>query len=78
VIIIFTSFLPYLLTYLLTYSRYFASKESGYIQFMLIVAQRADYTSHFMDVLKEGTIFLDDGHKNVHNKYKLHISQTNY
>jgi len=29
---------------------------------MLIVVQHADYTSHFMDVGKEGTIFLDDCH----------------
>jgi len=28
--------------------------------FLLIVVQRADYTLHFMDVTKEGTIFFDD------------------
>jgi len=30
---------------------------------MLIVVQRADYTLHFMDVTKEGTIFFDDRHE---------------
>jgi len=49
----------YLLTYLLTRGIMRQDRVNIFV-FLLIVVQRADYTLHFMDVTKEGTIFFDD------------------